>query len=185
MCWHWVGQIKIFIMCHTFSFAPSLSVTQPGMSYWTVESALCWLLLSGQGGIHALHDSLGRKKQCRLIARLTKRQTVQSTAPGSQCYVQNWVSLSWISCSREHSQGEVSECFSQATLLPGNTDFHFNIFEEVDNGFKINEFIHNEHKMLNVLCTSKCLCETVSIKKNMLYISGWITVLLHVIIHKK
>lgn len=128
---------------------------------------------------------IGEKKQSRLIAGLRRRQTVQSTAPGSQCYAQNWVSLSWLSCSREHTQGEVSECFSQAAHLSGNTDFHFNTFEEVDNGFKINAFIYNEHKMQNVLCTSKCLCETVSIKKNMLYIRGWITVLLHVIIHKK
>lgn len=127
----------------------------------------------------------GKKKQSRLIAGLRRRQTVQSTAPGSQCNAQNWVSLSWLSCSREHTQGEVSECFSQAVHLSGNTNFHFNTFEEVDNGFKINAFIYNGHKMQNVLCTSKCLCETVSIKKNMLYIRGWITVLLHVIIHKK
>lgn len=51
---------------------------------------------------------------------------------GSQCYAQNWVSLSRLSCSREHTHGEVKECFSQAVHLSGNADFHFDTFEEVN-----------------------------------------------------
>lgn len=174
----WADLVKIFIMCQLrkdiFSFAPSLFVTQPGMSYWTVESALCWLLFSGQE--EYMHFTIIReeKKQCRLLEGLWRRQTVQSTAPGSQCYAQNWVSLSRLSCSREHTHDEVKECFSQAVQLSGNADSHFDTVH-------LKKWTHS-FIMLNVLCSSNYLCQTVKhCKKKKLYIRGCITGLLHVI----
>lgn len=95
-------------------------------------------------------------KQCSLIAWSRRRQTVQSTAPGDQSCAQNWVSLSWLSCSREHSQGEARECFPQAGPLSGNTDFH--LLYTLNSGYydlNRNAFINSAAQgIINVLCTS-------------------------------
>jgi len=146
----------------TFSLSLPPFSWQPGMSYWTVESALCWLLFSGQEEF--MHFTIHReeKKQCRLLAGLWRRQTVQSTAPGSQCYAQNWVSLSRLSCSREHTHGEVKECFSQAVHLSGNADSHFDTFEEV------NTFIYNAKCIMQIkyfMSNCKALQKTKNKKK--------------------
>lgn len=81
-----------------------------------------------------MHFTIHReeKKQCRLLAGCEDVKLFKVLVNGSQCYAQNWVSLSRLSCSREHTHGEVKECFSQAVHLSGNADFHFDTFEEVN-----------------------------------------------------
>lgn len=119
------AQMKKFIMSQlrkdTFSFAPSLFRDSQGCPS-ELSNQLCVDFSFPVKGNSCTSQFVA--KQCSLIAWSRRRQTVQSTAPGDQSCAQNWVSLSWLSCSREHSQGEARECFPQAGRLSGNTDFH-------------------------------------------------------------